>query len=402
MTASEPIPLLWQPLTGPKARFLWLLAGIGVLAGVYRFFFGLDASTNLSQQYPWGIWIIGDVSLIALAAGGFTTAAIVHVFHRERYHAVARPALITALLGYTFACVLLAADLGKYYNIWHPILPSMWQGNSALFEVGMCVMCYLTVLYIEFLPVFCERFIRDARWPRWGRVCGAVHRIATRAMPLVFVLGVGISCLHQSSLGHVMVLAPTKLHPLWYTPILSLLFLVSAIMVGFPTVIFVYLCGCWALRLRPPMAMLGSLAKYVPFLVSIYLAFKIGDMSIRRSHVYLGEASLQSTTFLLEVVGGLVLPGVMTLFGRVRSSPRLLGVACALLMLGVILNRTNVYLIGYRPMTQSARYTPSLTEWALTIGAVAALCLLWRAIVELFPVISGLRKATSGRLSGGH
>ena len=318
---SQTLPLNRRLLT-PGVWGLLVLTAIGTTFGVYRFFFGLEASTNLNQQYPWGIWIIGDISFIALAAGGFTTAAIAHVFHRQHFHVLVRPALITAMLGYTFACVLLAADLGRYYNIWHPILPSMWQGNSAMFEVGMCVMCYLTVLYIEFVPVFCERFIGDARWPRLGRISAVVNRIARKTMFVFLILGVAISCLHQSSLGHIMVLVPSKVHPLWYTPILSLMFLLSAIAVGFPTVIFASICGSWALGLKPQMRVLGSLAKYIPFFLSIYLGFKIGDMFIRRSYVHLGDGSVQSVTFIIEMVAGLIGPFLMILFASVRSSPR--------------------------------------------------------------------------------
>ncbi|HRX86890.1 MAG TPA: polysulfide reductase NrfD, partial [Phycisphaerae bacterium] len=234
------------PLITRGTLVLLALMGVGAAFGLYRFIFGLAATTNLDQQYPWGIWIVADVSFIALAAGGFTMAAITHVFHREHFHALARPVLVFAMLGYTCACIALFADLGKYYNIWHPLLPWMWQGNSALFEVGMCVMCYLTVLYIEFVPVFCERFMGDAARPRLARACTRVHGIAEKIMPVFIVLGVGISCLHQSSLGHVMVLTPTKLHPLWYTPVLSLMFLVSAIAAGFPTAIVVSLVSSWA------------------------------------------------------------------------------------------------------------------------------------------------------------
>ena len=381
------VPINRRLLT-PGVWLLLALTAVGAVTGVYRFLFGLEASTNLNQQYPWGVWIIGDVSLIALAAGGFTTAAIAHVFHRQHFHALARPALVVAMLGYTFACVLLAADLGRYYNIWHPILPSMWQGNSALFEVGMCVMCYLTVLYIEFMPVFCERFIQDPAWPRLARICSAVNRVVSKTMFLFLILGVAISCLHQSSLGHVMVLAPSKLHPLWYTPILSLLFLLSAIMVGFPTVIFASIWGSWALNLRPQMTVLSSLAKYIPFLLSIYMAFKIGDMVIRRSYIYLGEGSIQNATFILEVVVGLMVPFVMILFSGVRKSPHWLCIATALVMFGVILNRTNVYLVGYQPVNVTQVYFPSVSEWGFTIGAAAALCICWRAIVIYFPVIS--------------
>ena len=384
---DRPVPINQNLLTR-GAWVLLVIMAVGACFAAYRFLFGLAASTNLDQQYPWGIWIVADVSFIALAAGGFTTAAIAHIFHREHYHVLARPALVAALLGYTFACLALFADLGKYYNIWHPLLPSMWQGNSALFEVGMCVMCYMAVLYIEFVPVFCERYVGNRRHPWLGRLCAALNQVTDKVMFLFIILGVGISCLHQSSLGHVMVLAPSKLHPLWHTPILSLLFLMSAIVSGFPVVIFVCLCGWWALKLKPPMEILARLAKCVPVLLSIYLAFKVGDLLIRRAYVHLVPESLQGGAFILEMVVGLLIPMIMLLSRRVRHSPFWLGVACFLVMLGVILNRANVYLIGYRPPYTDKVYHPSLAEWGSTIGLIAGLIFLWRAIAIYFPVIT--------------
>jgi len=143
---------------GVKVLFALMVVGLSV--ALYRIFAGLGAVTNLSNQYPLGLWIGADVaSGVALAAGGFTTGALTYIFHREHYHAVIRPALLTALLGYTFVVIGLIFDIGRWYNIWHPSLPMMWQGNSVLFEVAMCVMIYLTVLYIEFLPIVTERFI---------------------------------------------------------------------------------------------------------------------------------------------------------------------------------------------------------------------------------------------------
>jgi Ni/Fe-hydrogenase subunit HybB-like protein len=386
-TARRTARLDLPPLLTRGTTVLLILMGAGAIFAAYRFFFGLAASTNLDQQYPWGIWIVADVSFIALAAGGFTMAAIVHIFHREHFHALARPVLLFALLGYTCACIALFADLGKYYNIWHPLLPSMWQGNSALFEVGMCVMCYLTVLYIEFVPVFCERFMGKADRPRLARVCTRLHGLAEKVMPVIIILGVGISCLHQSSLGHVMVLTPTKLHPLWYTPVLSLMFLVSAIAVGFPTAIFVSLVSSWALKRKADMAMLSKLAMYVPMLVAVYLALKVGDMVIRESYVYLWAGTRDSLFFLIEVLLGLLLPLAMLIRPRVRHSPRWLGSACALVMFGIVLNRANVYIIGYHPPYTDKMYYPSLTEWMVTIGAVAALIFIWRAIATYFPVL---------------
>ena len=214
-------------------------------------------STN---QYPWGIWIAIDVaSGVALAAGGFTTAALVDIFGTAAATtACVRPALLTAMLGYTFVVIGLLADLGRYYNVWHPMLPTMWQGNSVLFEVGICVMIYLTVLYIEFLPIVVERFngrvalpgpLRHLQ-PLRSRAAASRRPMPARASSSLFIIaGVVLSCLHQSSLGTLMVIAPTKMHPLWYTPISPLLFLLSAIAVGFPMVIFESLLAARSFRL---------------------------------------------------------------------------------------------------------------------------------------------------------
>jgi Ni/Fe-hydrogenase subunit HybB-like protein len=204
--------------TGTK--ILTAIMGVGLLAYAYRLLFGIGAATNLNDQYPWGIWIAIDVaSGVALAAGGFTTAALAEIFHKDKYHAITRPALLTAMLGYTFVVIGLLADLGRYYNVWHPMLPSMWQGNSVLFEVGICVMIYLTVLYVEFVPIFVERFKGRVNLP--GRLSGLnrlgesflgkIDRTLKKVLLLFIIAGVVLSCLHQSSLGNLMVIAPYKM-----------------------------------------------------------------------------------------------------------------------------------------------------------------------------------------------
>ncbi|MCG3136544.1 MAG: putative Ni/Fe-hydrogenase 2 b-type cytochrome subunit [Phycisphaerae bacterium] len=383
----------WIPHHFPVSRRTfgwWILIALfvqGAGFGIYRFLYGLQASTNLNQQFPWGIWIIVDISFIALAAGGFVTAALVHVFHRHEFHALVRPALTTALLGYSFACVALAADLGRYYNIWHPMLPSMWQGNSALFEVGMCVMCYVTVLYIEFLPVFCERFLTDNRHPRLQRICRPLYAVAKKVMFIFILLGVAISCLHQSSLGHVMVLAGAKLHPFWQTPVLALFFLISAIVGGIPTVIFAYLTASWVMRVPPQMKMVAKLAKCIPFLLSIYLAIRVTDLAIRGSYLYLEELTWQSLVFMIELSVGVLLPLILLMSARLRHSPLGLSLSCLLVMFGIVLYRCSVYWLGYQPAFAEHLYFPSVAEWGLSIGVVAALLLCWRLLAGYFRII---------------
>ncbi|MBI3832853.1 MAG: Ni/Fe-hydrogenase cytochrome b subunit [Planctomycetes bacterium] len=359
------------------------------MVAVWRFAFGLSATTNLDQQHPWGLWIAIDVATgVALAAGGFTSAALIHVFRREDFHALARPALLTALLGYTFVALGLLADLGRYYNIWHPIWPTMWQGNSVLFEVGMCVTVYLTVLYIEFIPVVCERFVNDQKHPRLARICARLNRMVNRLMFLFIIAGVVLSCLHQSSLGNLMVIAPTKVHPLWWTPILSLLFLLSAITVGFPMIIVESLAASWALELEPEMAILGRLAKYVPPILGVYLAFKIGDMVVRESYRDLGDGAVPTIAFAVEMIVGIILPLILFSLPRVRGSKSLLFLAALLVVLGVAMNRVNVFLVAYHPPYAVRSYFPSIGEITVTVGLISGLILAYRAIVTYLPVVS--------------
>jgi Ni/Fe-hydrogenase subunit HybB-like protein len=364
------------------------LAVIMACVAVYRFLVvGLAGATNLNQEFPWGIWISIDVATgVALAAGGFTTATLAHIFHREHYHAIARPALLTAMLGYTFVGIGLMFDLGRFYNIWHPII--LWQGNSVLFEVGMCVVCYINVLYIEFLPIVCERFATEDRWPRLQQFCKRLGAFLEKIMFLFVIAGTVLSCLHQSSLGNLMVIAPSKFHDLWDTSLSSLMFLLSAFMVGFPMVIFESMYASWSFKVKPEMDILTPLSKYTVFFTGLYLAVKVSDMLIRKSYVLLAEGSLQSYSFIIEMLFGVVVPFVILLSARRRSNPRWLFFAALLIVLGVVLNRVNVFLIAYQPPYVTVHYFPSIFEFAVTVGLIATLMLIYRAIVTFFPVIS--------------
>jgi len=386
----QPLPVERKLLT-PGVWVLLTLTVIGASFAFYRFFFGLSSITNLDHQHPWGIWIAIDVATgVALAAGGFTTSALAHIFHREHYHAVVRPALLTAMLGYTFVGIGLMIDLGRYYNIWHPAWPTMWSPNSALFEVGMCVMCYLTVLYLEFAPIVCERFMGDAKWPRLASLCRRLHPLFGRIMWVLIILGVVLSCAHQSSLGNLMVLAEPKMHPLWWTPVLTIMFLLSAIAVGYPMVIFEGLYSAWALKLKPEMHVLSPLARFVPILLGAYLGFKIGDMVVRETFVYLAPSnwSVQSTMFVIEMLFGVILPFALLLSRRVRSSPRGLFWSALFIVLGVALNRINVFLVAFQPLYPVKSYFPAIGEIAVTVGLVSLLMFCYRVIVTYFPVIT--------------
>ena len=372
-----------------------VIALIGLIFLAMRFIFGLGFVTNLNQFFPWGIWIGLDVATgVALAAGGFTTAALGHIWHRDKYEVLIRPALLTAMLGYTFVAVSVVTDIGRWYYVWHPLL--MWNGNSALFEVGICVMVYLSVLYIEFLPIVTERFIGRVNLPgflsAFNKIVDSVLRLLDRTlnkfMFIFIIAGVVLSCLHQSSLGTLMIIAGPKMHPLWQTPVLPLLFLLSAFSVGFPMVIMESLTSSKSFRLKPEKDVLTGLSRFVGPILGIYLAVKIGDMFIRETFVYLTELNLASIMFTIEIVVGVIIPLRMFLSSSVRQSTTGLYIASMLVIFGVVLNRFNNFIIAYNPPYTESSYFPSIGEIFVTLGFIALEILVYRAFVMIFPIIS--------------
>ena len=390
----KPVPIKHRFFT-PWTIVISLIALAGLFFLAVRFFFGLGAVTNLNQYFPWGIWIGLDVAAgVALAAGGFTTAALGHIWHREKYEVLIRPALLTAMLGYTFVAVSVVSDIGRWYYVWHPIF--MWNGHSALFEVGICVMVYMSVLYIEFLPIVTERFIGRVKLPgflsMFNKILDKILRVLDRTLNkfmFVFIIaGVVLSCLHQSSLGTLMIIAGQKMHPLWQTPVLPLLFLMSAFAVGFPMVIMESLTASKSFGMKPEKEVLASLSRFIGPLLGVYLAFKIGDMVIRESFVYLTEINLASVMFTIEIVVGVILPLRLFLHPSVRQSTTGLYIASLLVIFGVLINRFNNFVIAYNPPYTETSYFPSIGEISVTLGFAALEILLYRAYVMIFPIIS--------------
>ncbi len=386
----------------PGVMVMLALMAIGGAFLVARFLFGIGYVSNLNNQFPWGIWIAVDVaSGVALAAGGFTTGLIAYVFNRDQFHAVIRPALLTAMLGYTFVVLGLLVDIGRYWNITSPIFNH--NPNSVLFEVAMCVMIYLHVLYIEFLPVVTERFMGRVNLPGLlsrlnqplERLLAFADRVLAKVMFIFIIAGIVLSCLHQSSLGSLMLIAPFKVHPLWYTPILPVLFLLSAFAAGYPMVVFESLIVAKSFGRRPEMEVLTPLAKYMPVLMGLYLAVKLGDMVVRGTYVYLLDGTYQTNAFIVEVLFGVMLPFALLLWPKVRRSPGWLFFASTLFVLGILLNRINVFLVSYTPPYQITAYFPAVGEIFITVGLIAGLMFLYRVFVFIFPVLGAQPKKMS-------
>jgi len=378
--ADTPRPVdrpFWTP--GVLVMLAFMIAG--GIALLVRFSSGLGAVTNLDNATPWGLWIAVDVaSGVALAAGGFTTALLAHILGRHNYETVIRPALLTAALGYTFVAFGVFIDIGRSWAIWKPIF--FQNHSSALFEVAMCVMIYLGVLWIEFLPAVTERFKHKLKF------LVTLEKGLDKTLFVFTILGVVLSFMHQSSLGTLMVISPTKIHPLWYTPILPLLFLTSAIAVGYPMVIFETTLATSSLNLDSEMKILEPLSRIVIFTLGLYLALKIGDMLYRGTYTYLLDGSGESWFFLVEMTVGVVLPWMLLLSRAVRNSRRGLFIISSMIVVGVLLNRINVFIVSFSPPFEKVPYYPTLGEILVTAGCIAAIMFLYRLFVTYLPVLS--------------
>ena len=355
------------------ALMIWI-AAIGFL--IARFFWGLETATALSDAMPWGLWIAFKLSFVACAAGGFTFAAIVYVFRLEKYRPIVRTAILTGLIGYTVFIVSLLFDLGRWYNIWHPLV--MWNPHSVMFEIAWCVMLYTTVLYAEFSPAFFERV-------GWKRMQKIMHAIT---VPLV-IAGVVLSTLHQSSLGSLYLIQFTKLNPLFWSPLIPVFFFTSAIATGLAMMMVVPCINARAFHCFNKQELLATLAKPAAMVLSIYLVLKVGDLLMRGELLRLLTPTAMSALWWLEVLVGIVLPIAVFLTPQAQTNQRVRVGAALLVIGGVVLGRFNIALFGFSEYLGrlNVTYIPSLGEWVITFALIAGAITAYVAAVKLLPIL---------------
>jgi Ni/Fe-hydrogenase subunit HybB-like protein len=385
-TEAFPIPTLrfasrWQAL---RTLLLVLVLGTGTGIILLRFVYGIGAVTNLSDQFPWGLWISFDVmSGVALAAGAFVIAATVHIFRIERFEPLVRPAILTGLLGYLLVVAGLVVDLGRPYNVWRPLVH--WQHYSVLWEVGVCVATYTTVLLIEFLPVVLERLNTiKAITKRLPTVL--LYRLLKRISIGFVILGVVLSTLHQSSLGSLWVLLPEKLSPLWYSLYLPVFFWISAVAVGLAMTIVESTLSSKAFQRGLEIDLLADLAKAASVVLFIYLVARGADLIARGAWPLLFEPNLQAIAFWAEMGLGVLVPAIIFAIKPLRHKPGVLfGGALMVVLFGVVLNRLNVGIVGLWPYTGQI-YFPSWMEIVVTITLVSFGVIAFGLAVRYLPV----------------
>ncbi|MGE5849889.1 MAG: NrfD/PsrC family molybdoenzyme membrane anchor subunit [Candidatus Methylomirabilota bacterium] len=408
---------------GLGTSLLVLMAAFGFILALYRFASGIGWVSNLNQGYPWGFWIGFDVLAgIALAAGGFVVAGLMHMFGGEKYHPLVRPTILTAFLGYLLFILALMVDLGRPWTIWHMII--YWHHESPMFEVGWCVMMYTTILFMEFLPVVFERYRLDRMYAVWMNVApwiavallvlfaialthsaawvlaitavlvgfealvrfGVIHR-DPRMPTMLLMAGIMFSVLHQSSLGSLFLIVPHKLHDIWYSPILPLFFFVSAVAAGVAMVIVESTLSAWYFGREIEVPLLRDVGHVLCWAIFGTLALRGLDLVLRGIGTELLVLTPQSIAFWFEVQVGLIIPLAILLTPDFADSARWLFWASLMVIVGLLINRLNVAVVGITS-TYGETYYPHWMEVAITAGIVAAGVLAYIFVCRNFPVFT--------------
>jgi Ni/Fe-hydrogenase subunit HybB-like protein len=356
-------------------QILWAIVGLAFAVAISRFFFGLGATTNLTDGTPWGLWIGFDVmSGVALAAGGFVITGTVYIFRLEQFRPIVRPAVLTAFLGYVAVVLGLMFDLGLPWNIWHALVH--WNTSSVLFEVAWCVMLYTSVLALEFLPVPLEA---TGAFANLRRILKKIR------LPLV-VVGIALSTLHQSSLGSLFLIMPYKVHPLWYSPIMPVLFFISAIGLGFLMITFESRFTSNIYGRQPETTILARFLKAGPWIFGIYLFLRLGDLVARGNLHFAFEYEWRSLLFWIEIALSGVIPIFVLSIPAWRAHPNGQWFAALSGIFGIVLNRINVGGASHMSPDGVTFYLPAWTEIAVSAGVVAGAALVFMVAVERFNI----------------
>jgi Ni/Fe-hydrogenase subunit HybB-like protein len=409
----------------PSFLVLLTLTIIGMILIGVRCFKGLGAVTNLSDGYPWGIWIAYDMATgTAISCGGYAVAILIYIRNRMHYHPLIRSCILTSMFGYALAGFSIMVDIGRPWNFYNFFIPSKMQFNSVMFELALCVMAYSTVLIIEFLPAILTS-LETTHWRRlrafmdwlnprlvpsqevlssrmeWVRVLAAWSKPKLdKVLIFIIVLGVTLPTMHQSSLGSLLLIASTKLHPLWHTGFLPLLFLINCIYIGYAVVLLESILSSYAFGRPYEVNELAGVARIIPWLTGIWLTVVLGDLINRNQLAAAFRFDFYSFFFLLQVA--LLCYGSYILCStKRRHSPRALFVSAVFIILGGGLYRFNVYLIGFNP-GQGWTYFPSLSEVMITVGIVSLELLGYQVMVKLCPVLPKVISQDHGVRTGHH
>lgn len=376
------------PIFTPLVLAMFALAALAGVLIVWRAAAGLGATTAMNDGYPWGLWIAFDVVTgTALGCGGYAIALLVYILNQGRYHPLIRPAMLTSALGYSIAGFSVMLDLGRPWLTWKiPFYLGHWNPHSVLLEVAVCIMAYTIVLWIELMPAFVEKAAHSDS-PAWQRIGKRLLPKIRHGMIWVAALGVLLPTMHQSSLGSLLLLSGPRLHALWNTPVLPLLFLTSCVLMGFGAVALEGVLAARYLGRRPERELLAGLARAMLPVLAVYLGLRIVDLALRRQFEALFAMDVYGTMSLVELVLFAVAGFLLSSDSRRRDLGNLMRAAIVLVFAGA-LYRFDVFLLAFQPGPHWS-YFPNVVEILITVGLVAGEVGLYVVFVRAFPIISG-------------
>ncbi|MGB5302813.1 MAG: Ni/Fe-hydrogenase cytochrome b subunit [Gemmatimonadota bacterium] len=391
--SAQATPVGGKLLT-PTMKGLLILVGIAAVLLLWRFAAGLGAVTNLSDGYPWGLWIAFDVVTgTALGCGGYAIALLVYAFNKGKYHPLVRSALLASALGYTLGAIGVLIDVGRVWWTWKlPLFFWTWNLSSIQLEVALCIMLYTFVLWIELSPAFLEQWAKgpDSFLKRFA--AAATPKIM-RAMPWLIALGMLLPTMHQSSLGNMILLAGPKLHPLWYTTWIPFLFLVSCVGMGYGVTIMETMVSRTVYKRPGETRVLAGLGDAMVVVLLAYVLIRVGDTIWQGKLDYVLAFDVFSILFLLEVLLHLV-PAFMLMNKAKRTDRTYLFRASLMIVFGGALYRFSAYWFAFQPGDHWS-YFPAIPEILITVGLVAFEIAAYITIIKRFPILTGAPPATA-------
>ena len=380
MATHEHAPVGGRLVTAPFI-FLFVIVFAAAVVLTQRFVFGLGGVTNLSDGYPWGIWIAIDLIIgTALGCGGLVMALLVYILNQGAYHPLVRAGLMTSLFGYMLGAIAVMIDLGRWWLGYNILLPWLWNTNSVLLETALCIFLYIVVLMVEFGPAVLERFgMKESR--------RRLHRVI-----FVFTaLGVLLPMMHQSSMGTVVILLGYKLSPLWQSQLLTVNFLITAFTMGFAIVVFESVLSSVALKRPFETHLLSRMCYIMMWVLIIFLGIRFIDLLRLGAWPLAFHMGTPSISFWVEYLAGIA--AVALLWRETnRSHPRYIFLGASAMLVNGFMYRLNCYLIGYDP-GQGWSYYPSVGEIIVTLGIFSFEIMLYLVFVKQLPVLHAVRKA---------
>lgn len=391
MTMDNDGKSTWKFLLGElKPKGKWLtpfniislpIMLLGLVLIVIRFWKGLGSITNLTQEVPWGLWIGFDVVTgVAFAGGAYVLTFMVYIMNMQKYHSIVRITVLNGFLAYVFYAGALLLDLGRPWNVINPIIGNSFGTSSVLFLVAWHFLLYMLAQLIEFSPAIAEWLgARRARKILSGMTIAAV------------IFGITLSTLHQSGLGALYLMCKDKIHPLWYSEFIPIMFFVSSIFAGLSMVIFegsisnrVFFDQISDKNHKAHNSIVIGLSRICA--VTMFAYFFLQTLVF----VHKGRWDLLTTPmgywFLLEMIGFVLLPMTLFLYGYRWNNILLIKVAAILTMLGVIMNRLNVTVIGFK-WAEAIRYVPTWMEFAVTLAVIFTEIWIFRWVINRLPVL---------------